>query len=98
MITQMLSLHIFQFCYKLSARTIVFVYNSLLLLQRVSHISEDVAELSGMFGRQGSLSPNSIILQGESPLHISVRKDRLHSTKVLIAQGADVNLQVLRCV
>ena len=57
-------------------------------------VSEDVAELSGMLGRQGSLSPNSIILQGESPLHVSVRKDRIHSTKVLLDQGADVNLQV----
>ncbi|KAL5251501.1 hypothetical protein ACHWQZ_G017009 [Mnemiopsis leidyi] len=55
--------------------------------------SEDVAELSGMLGRQGSLSPNSIVLQGESPLHVSVRKDRIHSTKVLLDQGADVNLQ-----
>ena len=56
---------------------------------------ENVAELSGMFDRQGSLSPNSIVLQGESPLHISVRKDRVHSTKVLLDQGADVNLQVI---
>ena len=42
-------------------------------------------------------SPNSIVLQGECPLHVSVKRNRVQSTKVILEQGADANLQVCGC-
>ena len=68
--------------------------DKLLSIFTPSLLSENLDELADIFDRQSSLSPNSMTLQGESPLHVSVRKDRVNSTKVLIGQGADVNVQV----